>query len=96
MEPKPVSYLVGVDETNMKMPVRFLRMSDGTLYRLKHHLARDGDEAVEPAIREGRIMRGAESGTVYHFLHERPYIDPALIKEAWAASPLPGRDKNEN
>lgn len=31
MEAKPVSYMVGVDETNLRMPVRFLRMSDGTL-----------------------------------------------------------------
>lgn len=96
MEPKPVSYIVGVDETNLKMPVRFMRMSDGTLFRLKHHLARDGNETVELAIREGSIIRGAESGTIYRVFAERPYMDPAVIKKAWEASPPPWQDKDDN
>ena len=96
MEPKPVSYIFGVDETNMKMPVRFLRMSDGTVYRLKHHLARDGNETVESAIREGTTLRGTESGTVYRFLAERSYMDPAVIKKAWETLPPPLQDTDED
>ena len=94
MEPKSVRYIVGVDETNLRMPVRFLRMSDGTLYRLKHHLARDGDEIVESAIKEESIIRGVESGIVYRFLAERPYTDPAVLKEVWEASPPPWQDND--
>ena len=94
MEAKPVSYIVGVDETNLRMPVRFLRMSDGTLYRLKHHLARDGNETVESAIKEGSVIRGVESGIVYRFLAERPYTDPAVLKAAWEASPAPWQDND--
>lgn len=89
MESEPVSYIVGVDETNLTMPVRFLRMSDGTLYRLKHHLARDGNETVELAVKEGSVIRGVESGIVYRFLAERPYTDPGVLKAAWDASPPP-------
>lgn len=95
-KPKPVSYIIGVDEANLKMPVRFLRMSDGTLYRLKHQLARDGNEIVEPAVREGSTIRGAESGIVYRLLAERPYMDPAVIKAAWAASPPPWKDTKDS
>ena len=94
MDAKPVSYIVGVDETNLRMPVRFLRMSDGTLYRLKRHLARAGNEVVESAIKEGNSIRGVESGTVYRFLAERPYTDPAVLKAAWEASPPPWEDNN--
>jgi hypothetical protein len=92
VEAKPVSYIVGVDETNPRMPVRFLRMSDGTVYRLKHHLARDGNETVESAIKEGNIIRGVKSGIVYRFLAERPYTDPAVLNAAWEASPPPWHD----
>jgi hypothetical protein len=83
MEREPVSYIVGVDVANPKMPVRFIRMSDGTLYRLKHPLARDGNETVESAVREGSAIRGVESGIIYRILAERPYTDPAKIQEAW-------------
>jgi len=73
------------------MPVRFLRMSDGALYRLKHHLARDGNEAVEAAIKEGSVIRGVESGIVYRYVAERPYTDPGVLKAAREASPPPWR-----
>jgi hypothetical protein len=89
VEAKPVSYIVGVDEANLKVPVRFMRMSDGSLYRLKHPLARDGNETAELAIKEGSVIRGVTSGIVYRFLAERPYTDPAVIKAAWDASQAP-------
>ena len=91
MGPKPVSYIVGVEEKKPKLPVRFMRMSDGTLYRLKHPLAKDGNEIAEPASREGNSIRGTDSGVIYRYLAERPYTDPAIIKDAWDASPPPWR-----
>lgn len=62
-----MSYIVGVDESNPRMPVRFMRMSDGTLCRLKHHLARDGNETVESAVKEGNVIKDVESRIVIGF-----------------------------